>query len=98
MSLDADLLRQFTIAEDLEPGIQFFDRAACDKRFRRKAVAIELLERAYIDDGVLFVKNVGETTLRQPSVQGHLTAFETAHFAVARSRLLAFCAAAPGFA
>src|SRR5437868_6328884 len=87
MSFDADLFRQFAVAQNLEPRIQLLHNAACHERLGSKGITIELLEIAYVDDGVLFSENVGKPALRKQAMQGHLAAFETAHFAIPRNRL-----------
>src|SRR5689334_19640770 len=98
MRLNVDLSGQFAIAQNLEPGIQLLHDTACDERLGSKGITIEFLEQSYIDDRVFFAKNVGEPALGKPAMQGHLAAFETAHFAVSRNRLCAFCTAARVFA
>src|SRR5690349_3213028 len=93
MRLNVDLPGQFAIAQNLEPGIQLLHDTTCDERLGSKGVTLELLKQSYIDDCVFFAENVGKPALRKPPMQRHLAAFETAHFAVSRNRLCAFCTA-----
>src|SRR4051812_49268204 len=94
MRLHGDLPCQIAAAQHLEPVLELFDNAASEERLRREAVSFEMLERADIDDGVLFPENIGEATLRQAAVQRHLATLEAAQFAIAGDGLGTLGAAA----
>src|SRR5665213_1085400 len=97
MSLNVDFARDLTGPENLESVAQLVDNAEFDEAVHGECIARELLEILQIHDGVVFLENIGETALRQTAMQRHLSAFESAHDAVAGNGPRAFAAAGRGF-
>src|SRR5579884_3498424 len=90
MRVNGHLAREFAIAENFQTIAEFFDNTGRNERLGREVIAIELFERADVQDRVFFFEDVGEAALRQTAMQRHLAALEAAHQAVARDRLRTF--------
>src|SRR5947207_14776848 len=77
LCVHAELLGQFAVAEDLDPGEGALDESLAAKRVLvdRRAV-VEALQIGDVHHGVLFLEDVRESALRQAAMQRHLSAFE----------------------
>src|SRR5262252_4788671 len=88
MGFHRDLARELARAQNLEPVVYFVDDTRRHQRIGRERVSFELLQPAEVDDGVPLFENVGESALRQPAMQRHLSAFESALLAKTGPRVL----------
>src|SRR5882724_7681727 len=86
MSRHVDGPLQLTRPEHFQAIAQFSHFAQLRQTIGIERVASQNVQPSQIDDGILFLENVGEAALGQPAVQRHLATFESAHDAVAGNR------------
>src|SRR6266481_3912167 len=98
MSRHVDGPFQLPRTEHFQAIAQFSHLAQLREAVGIEGVAFQNVQSPQIDDGILFLENVGEATLGQPAMQRHLAAFESAHDAVAGNRARALVPAAGGLA
>lgn len=93
-------LGNVAVTEHNDVMLRFLDDPATVQNFGRDfGVGIEaLVERFKTDFNPMLLENIGEATLRETTMQGHLSALETDLRGVAGARLLALLAAARCFA
>src|SRR6266446_6893717 len=98
MSRHVDGPLQLTRTEHFQAIAQFSHLAQLRQTIGIERVAFQNVQAPQIDDGILFLENVGEAALGQPAVQRHLAAFESAHDTVTGNRARALVPAARGLA
>src|SRR5690554_6209623 len=93
--------RELTPTQDLD-SVVLGREPVCLKNFRIESVQVFLFRQSFdhveVDGFVLHAVRVGESEFRYPTLQRHLTAFETALALVPATRLCAFVSTAGGIA
>src|SRR5258706_9258784 len=93
--MHGELLGQLAVSEDLDPVVPALDETGlAQRRLVDRGPVVEALQVGKVHDGVIFLEDVVEATLREAAVQRHLAAFEAEHARVAGARLLPLLAAA----
>src|SRR6266436_5480483 len=98
MSRHVDGPFQLPRPEHFQAIAQFSHLAQLRQAVGIEGVAFQNVQPPQIDDGILFLENVGEAALGQPAVQRHLATFESAHDAVTGNRARALVPSARGLA
>src|SRR3954452_16334125 len=92
-----DSAGQLAGPQNLKTSLELLDHFQLRERLYIKGVAFELIEFRQVYDCVFLTEDILEAALRKTPVQRHLSAFETAHLAVAADCLRTLVAPAGSF-